>query len=172
VLSLALIALLAAIICRVRAGLVALAYTLGSLWLFMGWVVAPALNGTRSGADFVASALAQAPRDHELGMVAYKEQFLLYIDRPVFNFGHRRWREGPQESYDAARWLNASPRRAVLVNEQQQALCFLSAASMQFAGTASGMRWSWVTAPADANCADQGRDTALFYAPRRLRQPN
>jgi 4-amino-4-deoxy-L-arabinose transferase-like glycosyltransferase len=167
VLSIAVIALLAAIICRVRAGLGALAFTLGSLWLFMGWVVAPAMNGTRSGSDFVAAALAAAPRDHELGMVAYKEQFLLYIDRPIVNFGHRRWREGPQESYDAARWLNAGPRRALLVDEKQQALCFLGAASTRFAGNATGMRWSWVTAPADAKCAALGKESAILYRPSR-----
>jgi 4-amino-4-deoxy-L-arabinose transferase-like glycosyltransferase len=166
-LALAVIAALAAAICRVRAGLVALAYTLGSLWLFMGWIVAPALNGKRSGSDFVAAALAHAPADHDLGMVAYKEQFLLYIDRPMFNFGHRRWREGPQESYDAARWLNEKPARALLVNEKQQALCFLGASAPEFAGVASGLRWSWVTAPANATCAAQGRESAERYVPAR-----
>jgi 4-amino-4-deoxy-L-arabinose transferase-like glycosyltransferase len=165
VLSLAVVALLAAIICRARAGLAALAFTLGSLWLFMGWVVAPALNGTRSGADFVASALAAAPRGHELGMVAYKEQFLLYIDRPMVNFGHRRWREGPQESYDAARWLNAAPARALLVNETDRPRCFLGASSATLAGITTGLHWFWVTAPADSQCAAAGRDSALLYPP-------
>ena len=164
-LALAVIAALAAIICGVRAGLVALAYTLGSIWLFMGWIVAPALNGTRSGSDFVAAALAHAPRGHELGMVAYKEQFLLYLDRPMLTFGYRRWREGSQESYDAARWINEKPNRALLLDEQQQARCFHGAATLEFAGIASGLRWSWVTAPADASCAALGRDSALIYRP-------
>lgn len=163
--SVSIIAIVAAIVCRWRAGLVALAFALGSIWLNMGWVIAPALTGTRSGADFVADALSVAPLDHELGMVAYKEQFLLYIDRPMFNFGHRRWREGPQESYDAARWLGEKPERAVLVNEQQQAECFLGAGTTTFAGSASGMRWSWVTAPADPKCAALGKDSAILYRP-------
>jgi 4-amino-4-deoxy-L-arabinose transferase-like glycosyltransferase len=164
-LTLALVATLAAIICGMRAGLVALAYTLGSIWLFMGWIVAPALNGTRSGSDFVAAALAHAPPGHELGLVGYKEQFLLYIDRPMVNFGYRRWREGSQESYDAARWINARAGRALLVDAQHQAECFQGSARTEFAGIASGAHWSWVTAPADSRCAARGRDSALIYRP-------
>jgi hypothetical protein len=44
-LAIAVTALLAAIVCRVRAGFAAFAFTLGSIWLFMGWVIAPAING-------------------------------------------------------------------------------------------------------------------------------
>ncbi|MGH8264628.1 MAG: ArnT family glycosyltransferase [Steroidobacterales bacterium] len=163
----AIISLVAAIVCRRRAGLVALAFALGSIWLYLGWVIGPAMTGARSGADFVAQALAKAPAGHELGLVAYKEQFLLYLDRPVVNFGHRRWREGPQESYDAARWLDAAPNRALLVDEAQQAQCFLGAAWTVFAGTASDMRWSWVTGPADPKCAALGKGSAILYRPPR-----
>ena len=51
--------------------------------------------------------LAQLQPAEQLALVAYKEQFLLYLDHPTHNFGHRRWREGPQEGYDAAAWLNS-----------------------------------------------------------------
>jgi hypothetical protein len=30
---------------------------------------------------------------------------LLYLDQPIVNFGHNRWREA-QQYYDAARWLS------------------------------------------------------------------
>lgn len=170
-LSLAIVAFISAAAWRPRAGLIAFAFCLGSLWLFMGWVVAPALNGVRSGSDFMTGALAKAPVGDELGMVAYKEQFLLYVDRPMVNFGHRRWREGPQESYDAALWLNARPARALLVDEKQQARCFMGAAATVFAGLSAGMRWSWVTAPADAHCAALGRDSALVYRPHQSQGP-
>jgi 4-amino-4-deoxy-L-arabinose transferase-like glycosyltransferase len=162
-LAIAVTALLAAIICRVRAGFAAFAFTLGSIWLFMGWVIAPAINGKRSSADFVAAAMAKAPPSHELGLVAYKEQFLLYVDRPTVNFGHRRWREGAQESYDAARWLNLRPKRALLVDENQLALCFQSGSSREFVGESAGMRWFWVIAPASPQCAAQGRNSAIYY---------
>ncbi len=75
------------------------------------------MNGQRSGRDFVRDALAQLNPKEQLALVAYKEQFLLYLDRPTVNFGHRRWLEGAQESYDAALWLNAAPNRVLLVPE-------------------------------------------------------
>lgn len=170
-LSLAVVAFISAAAWRARAGLIAFAFCLGSVWLFMGWVVAPALNGVRSGSDFMTAALAKAPVGYALGMVAYKEQFLLYVDRPMVNFGHRRWREGPQESYDAARWLNERPARAVLVDEKQQAQCFIGAGATVFAGLSAGMRWSWVTAPASANCAALGKESALLYRPNQSQGP-
>ncbi len=167
-LAVAVIALLAVIICRVRAGFAAFAFTIGSIWLFMGFAIAPAINGKRSSADFVAAAMASAPPSHELGLVAYKEQFLLYVDRPTVNFGHRRWRQGAQESNDAARWLNEQPQRALLVDESQLALCFQSSSSREFVGAAAGLRWFWVTAPASSNCAAQGHASALSYQSGRL----
>ena len=60
----------------------------------------------------------------QLALVAYKEQFLLYLDRPTVNFGHRRWREGPQESHDAAAWLNAGRDRVLLMPGDQLNPCF------------------------------------------------
>jgi hypothetical protein len=57
--------------------------------------------------------------------------------------------------------------RALLVDEKQQARCFLGAASTVFAGSSSDMRWSWVTAPADPKCAALGKDSAILYRPAR-----
>ena len=163
-LSIAVTALLAAIICRVRAGFAALAFTLGSIWLLIGWVIAPAINGKRSSADFVAAAMAKAPPSHELGVVAYKEQFLLYVDRPLVNFGHRRWREGAQESYDAARWLSERPDRALLIDAAQRAPCFVNASTTVLVGASSDATWSWVTGPADPACVRRGYDAAIVYS--------
>ena len=59
------------------------------------------MNPRQVGQRFMRAVLAQVKADEELALVAYKEQFLLYLDRPTVNFGHRRWLEGPQESYDA-----------------------------------------------------------------------
>ena len=82
------------------------------------------MNGERSGKDFVRAALAQVQPTEQLALVAYKEQFLLYLDRPTFNFGHRRWREGPQEAYDAAAWLNVGKRSRIAHAGDQLKSCF------------------------------------------------
>ena len=100
-----------------RAPLAAWPVALGSLAIVFSYFIAPAMNGERSGTDFVRAMLAQVKPGEQLALVAYKEQFLLYLDRPTVNFGHRRWLEGPQESHDAAAWLNAEPDRVLLVPE-------------------------------------------------------
>ena len=91
------------------------------------------------------------------------EQFLLYLDRPTVNFGHRRWLEGPQESYDASAWLNAAPHRVLLVPEDQLEPCFPTNATK--AGRSSDEDWYLVRGPASAECAAKGDlARAISYA--------
>ena len=85
------------------------------------------MNGERSASDFTRAVLAQVKPEEELALVAYKEQFLLYLDRPTVNFGHRRWLEGSQETFDASAWLDAAPHRVLLVPEDALAPCFTNA---------------------------------------------
>jgi hypothetical protein len=92
--------------------------------------------------------------EEELALVAYKEQFLLYLDRPTVNFGHRRWLEGPQESYDASAWLNAGPFRVLLVPAKALEPCF--PANRTVAGRSSDEDWFLVRGPASKECAAQG----------------
>jgi 4-amino-4-deoxy-L-arabinose transferase-like glycosyltransferase len=145
-----------------RAPLAAWPVAIGSLAVVFSYLIAPAMNGERSGRSFIAAMLGQVETQEELGLVAYKEQFLLYIDRPVFNFGHRRVFEGPQESYDAAAWLNAAGRRVLLVPERQRQPCFPDYGVK--AGETSGEEWYLVRAPAAAACAKLGNaDRAIRY---------
>jgi 4-amino-4-deoxy-L-arabinose transferase-like glycosyltransferase len=149
-----------------RAPLAAWPVALGSLAIVFSWFIAPAMNGERSGKDFTRGVLAQLQPDEQLGLVAYKEQFLLYLDRPTVNFGHRRWLEGAQESYDAALWLNAQPHRILLVPEStlKKYPCFL--VSVAPAGRSSDEEWFLVRPPAERSCAGQGDSSrAIAYAP-------
>ena len=148
-----------------RAPLAAWPVALGSLAIVFSYFIAPAMNGQRSGRDFVRDALAQVNPKEQLALVAYKEQFLLYLDRQTVNFGHRRWLEGAQESYDAAQWLNAAPNRVLLVPEStlKKYPCFLVAVTP--AGVTSREKWFLVRAPAERSCAEQGDSSrAISYA--------
>jgi 4-amino-4-deoxy-L-arabinose transferase-like glycosyltransferase len=150
-----------------RAPLAAWPVALGSLAIVFSWFIAPAMNGQRSGRDFVHHALAQVNPKEQLALVAYKEQFLLYLDRATVNFGHRRWLEGPQESYDAALWLNAAPDRVLLVPDStlKKYPCFL--VSLSPVGVTSREEWFLVRAPAERSCAEQGDSSrAISYAAR------
>jgi len=122
------------------------------VWSF---IVTPRIDGERSGRVFIQGALALVPRDRELALVAAKEQFFLYLDRPVVNFGHARWMEGQAEANDAARWLNAAPNRVLLAPQSQLFPCFAHS-PRRVAGTSSGDTWSLVEPPADPICAARG----------------
>ena len=139
-----------------RAPLAAWPVAMGSLAIVFSYFLVPVMNGERSGKDFTRGVLAQVQPAETLGLVAYKEQFLLYLDRPTVNFGHRRWLEGAQESYDAAMWLNAEPGRLLLVPEStlKKYPCFL--VSTAPAGRSSDEEWFLVRPPAERSCAEQG----------------
>jgi 4-amino-4-deoxy-L-arabinose transferase-like glycosyltransferase len=147
-----------------RAPLAAWPVAIGSLAIAFSYFIAPAMNGERSGADFVRGMLTQVKPGEQLALVNYKEQFLLYLDRPTVNFGHRRWLEGPQESYDAAAWLNAKPDRVLLVpaDTLKKYGCFID--SVTRAGRSSDEDWYLVRPPAVQECAAKGdASRAIMY---------
>jgi 4-amino-4-deoxy-L-arabinose transferase-like glycosyltransferase len=137
-----------------RAPLAAWPVAIGSLAVVFSYFIAPSMNGERSGRDFTIAVLDQLKPREELGLVAYKEQFLLYIDSPVVNFGHRRVFEGPQESYDASAWLNEAGGRVLLAPASQLKPCFVANAAKS--GETSGEEWFLVRAPAAESCAKKG----------------
>jgi hypothetical protein len=155
------IGLSSALICalaRPARGFAAFGGTLTVILLIVSFWVNPIMDDVRSGAGFVkkveAAAAALSP-GHELGFVAYKEQYLLYITRPIVNFGHARWREAEQEANDAAAWLAADPERMLLVEEPTRRRCFASAQSLAV-DSANRIMWSLVSGSANPECARRG----------------
>jgi hypothetical protein len=139
------------------------------------YLIVPQVNDQRSGRAFIESALAQLPPGAELGLLAYKEQFLLYLDRPVVNFGHARYAEDQshaQESHDAAHWLNAGDRRFVLLPQPLIQPCFANSAQT-IAGETSRETWLLVAAPASPACASAGdpKRAIRYSPPARLASP-
>jgi 4-amino-4-deoxy-L-arabinose transferase-like glycosyltransferase len=153
------------IACAVRRPVLAWPAVFASLALVVSYTVLPNMDGERSTRTFMQQVLAKVPQGTDLAVAGYKEQFLLYLDRPIVNFGHARWREGMQETYDAAAWLNARPGRVLLLPASSLEPCF-SQTPRQDAGEASGDRWVLVTGKADEICAAKGRtDRAIEYRP-------
>lgn len=162
--------LLAWVVCAWKRPLLAWPTVFAALAVVWSYGIAPRIDGQRSASTFTREMLAQVPPGTELGLVAYKEQFLLYLDRPIVNFGHARWREGSQEAYDASVWLNAAPGRMLLIPESAVSPCFENA-QRRPAGTSSGDVWLFVTGRADDACVrrgDPGR--ALTYTPPRSKR--
>ena len=144
-----------------------LAYTgcFATIIVVISLFVNPATNDVRSGAQLVRK-LEMAARDNkELGLVGYKEQFLLYLRRPVVNFGHRRWRDADAEAADAAAWLAAEPGRALLVPASARERCFSGATSVEL-GLAHDIEWFLVSGAAAADCVAAGKPGAVrAYSP-------
>ncbi|MBV6422541.1 MAG: Undecaprenyl phosphate-alpha-4-amino-4-deoxy-L-arabinose arabinosyl transferase [Steroidobacteraceae bacterium] len=142
-------------------------FVLGALALSFSWAIEPRIDPVRSGSAFTRRVLAAVPRDHELGLVAYKEQFLLYLDRPTVNFGHRRWRTDDDEVADAARWLASAPNRVLLVPDTMLVPCF-AGASVRPAGRSAGEAWSLVAGAPDTACVARGdaRRAIRYPAPK------
>jgi 4-amino-4-deoxy-L-arabinose transferase-like glycosyltransferase len=129
-----------------------------------GLGIAPQINGERSASSFVAAMSAKVPPERELGLLAYKEQFLLYLDRDTVNFGHARWREGDAEAFDAARWLAGDARRLLLVPEHFIATCFAENPRV-LAGESSDDEWWLVSGQPDPDCVARGDPSKIFRYP-------
>ena len=148
-----------------RRPLLAWPAVLACLAVVWSYGITPLIDSRRSGRGFTESVMAQVPASKELAFVGYKEQFFLYSDRPTVSFGHRRWVEGPQEAYDAAAWIEASPGRTVLIEANTAKECF-SHSPQRVAGNTSGDRWLLVEAPADSTCVARGdASRARRYVP-------
>jgi 4-amino-4-deoxy-L-arabinose transferase-like glycosyltransferase len=137
---------------------------LGALAIAWGYTIAPAMNPERSASAFVRSVLKSLHRNQSLALVAYKEQFLLYLDRPTVNFGHRRWQEGPQETYDAAAWLVAGSDRVLLVAGTGLVPCFANSQSLSV-GESGGEAWYLVRGQAAARCIAMGHANRAITTP-------
>jgi hypothetical protein len=125
----------------------------------------PAMNAVRSGKAFIERVEQAADPNAPLGFVAFKEQYLLQAGRPVVHFGHARWREGQQETMDAARWLAESPTHQLVVNRASLEQCF-RAADRKSLGLANRTEWFLVAGSTDPRCVREGMpNLAQEYRP-------
>jgi 4-amino-4-deoxy-L-arabinose transferase-like glycosyltransferase len=136
-------------------------------WLITGLWVFPRMDGERSARNFIARVEQTADPARELGLLAYHEHFLWQLHRPSVNFGHRRFREGEQEAFDASAWLAAKAGRQLLVPEAMRAPCFARIASTRDMGRSSRGNWYLVQGEPDPACVARGdAGRALYYAPQ------
>jgi 4-amino-4-deoxy-L-arabinose transferase-like glycosyltransferase len=148
-------------IARPARGFAAYGVTIVASLLVIGFWLDPMANDERSGARFMRHVQAMTSDVRELGLVAYKEDYLLNATRSVTTFGHARWREAEQEADDAAAWLAAAPGRVLLVDQRTRERCFATAHAQVV-----DARWTLVRGAANPSCVAKGRlSAALFYEP-------
>src|SRR5690606_15990344 len=124
-------------------------------------------DGDRSARDFITRVEAMADPRRELGLLAYHEHFLWHLRRPTVNFGHRRFREGDAEAFDAAAWLAQRPDRQLLVPERMLAGCFGAVPTVREVGESSRGAWYLVEGRPDPDCVSRGdAGRAIVHAPQ------
>jgi 4-amino-4-deoxy-L-arabinose transferase-like glycosyltransferase len=156
---------LVCLITRPRRAFIAWAGVLATVLLVVSYWVNPVMNPIRSGSVFIVRVEEHDDPDAELGFVAFKEQYLLNVHRPIVHFGHARWREAEQEAADAALWLSGSDQRQLVVSENIRELCF-AATSAEPLGSANRIEWYIVRGQPNADCVARGKAAAVYhYAP-------
>jgi len=151
---------------RLRRAALGVVAFFAAAWLVLGFWVFPQMDAQRSASAFIARVEATAAPDRPLALVEYRENFLWNLRRPSLNFGHRRFREGEQELFDAAAWLAQDGRRQLLVSAPSRQRCFAGATPAQAVGETGGFEWWVVSGEPDAACARQGDPgRAILYTP-------
>jgi 4-amino-4-deoxy-L-arabinose transferase-like glycosyltransferase len=150
---------------RLRDAWLAYAGALAAVLVTVGVVVYPRIDAVRSGRAFMERVEQASAGFPELGLASAKEQYLLELRRPSFNFGHARWREREVEAADAAAWLAERPGRALLVEKRSREACFSQAEAVDL-GRANRQRWYLVSGTPDSDCVRRGdRSRARLYVP-------
>ena len=129
--------------CSGRDGWLAYGGTLAAFWATVGFRY-PRIDDVRSAAASWRRSSRLSAGIAELGLVGAKEQYLLQLRRPSFNFGHARWREKEVEAADAAAWFAAGPGRALLVHQKTLEICFQGMQAQEL-GRANRQHWFLVT---------------------------
>lgn len=148
---------------RVKRGMAAFVGLVAAIWIVMGLWIAPSIDGFRSGERLIIEMESKLAMSDEVGMVAWKEQFLLHAELPVTVFGHRRF-DDEQELLDGIAWAEGGAQRRLFLDESKRDACF--AGRGLFVGHAHRENWYLVTAAdADASCKGKGdASKAKVYA--------
>jgi 4-amino-4-deoxy-L-arabinose transferase-like glycosyltransferase len=150
---------------RLRDGWLAYGAVLVAVFVTIGYVVYPRIDSVRSGRALMERLEQASAAFPELGLASAKEQYLLELRRPSYNFGHARWRERELEAADAAAWLAERPGRALLVEKRAREACFSQAESIDL-GRANRQRWYLIWGTPDPDCVRRGdRGAARLYVP-------
>lgn len=150
---------------RRRNGWLAYGGVLVALFATIGFIVYPRIDTVRSGRVLMERLEQASAPFAELGLASAKEQYLLELRRPSYNFGHARWREREVEAADAAAWLAERPGRALLVEKRAREACFSRADSLDL-GRANRQRWFLVWGAPEPDCVRRGnRGAARLYVP-------
>lgn len=138
------------------------------LWLHYGFWSYPLMNHLRTPQQIMQDAGQRLAPQDELLLTNFREQFLLFANRPLYHFAYLQADE-PQPT-DAAVWVQASPHRWVLGPGDKLSKCFAADKGIAL-GQRHGDDWFLFRAdaviPACQSAQSSGADI-FYYAPKLL----
>lgn len=129
-------------------------------WLFVSFWLWPTLNAHRTPRAIMQELERRVAPEVEVGMLEFKEQFLLFADRPLVHFSYLAPLQ--RQEWNSWRWMRAEPTRVLLLPDDLALRCF-DLTKKRVLGEAH--RRSWVLL--DASSARESCDVATDRAPYR-----
>lgn len=135
-------------------------------WLFVAWWVWPVMDPHRTPKAMMAQLEQRLDHSHEVGLLKFKEQFLLFSQRPLVHFSYLDPAE--EQERNAWLWMRENPQRVLLLPDSLALTCF-DIARAQVLGTEH--RRDWVLLDASAmkpTCEAPERVRRYRWAPQRM----
>ncbi len=148
-----------------RAPFTASLATLAVFWLYYSLWAYPLLNYVRTPRGIMQEVSTRVPRHDELLIVKFREQFLLFADRPLQHWAYQA--ENQAQIQASAQWIQEAPNRWLLAPARLLDTCF-----DQAKGEALGLRHgdTWTLYRLDAlrpSCRQaKGELTPYRYEPQ------
>lgn len=110
------------IVIRRRDLLVRMAATSLTIWVFVSLMIWPRIDPYRTPQDIMKQVERRLPPGSALGLLQFKEQFLLFSHRPLTHFSYLAPLE--QQERNAWVWMREAPNRQLLVPTDAKLDCF------------------------------------------------
>ena len=134
-----------------------------AIWVFVSLVAWPRVDPHRTPQQIMTDVEAHLPPDAELGMLQFKEQFLLFSQRKLTHFSYL----APVDEQERRAWLWVleAPNRFVLTPTDADVTCFDFSHAVPL-GEAHRREWVLLgTEALKAECAAPQRDKRFVYIP-------
>lgn len=132
-------------------------------WIFISFWLWPILNTHRTPRAIMQELERTVALDTEVGMLEFKEQFLLFADRPLFHFSYLA--PLSEQEWNAWRWMRADPARVLLVPDRLALRCF-DLEKKRVLGEAHRRNWVLLDASAARETCDAATDRSPYrYVP-------
>ena len=135
-------------------------------WLFVAWWVWPAMEPHRTPRELMQRLEQRLEPGREVGLLLFKEQFLLFSHRPLVHFSYLAPLE--EQERNAWLWMKEDPSRVLLVPKPLGLHCF-DGTKRQELGDAHRREWALLDAATlAASCEPPERPVRYTWRPQRM----